>query len=86
MRGAPFGSSAGGLGAGDGFVVVVLGFEELAALEEGLVELLVAVAGFGMEVAALLVVEGFEEDEEDFEPSEVAAFAGAIATAAAIKT
>jgi hypothetical protein len=84
MRGAPFGSTAGGFGGGAGFVV--LDFEELAELEAGFVELLVDAEGFGAGVEDLLVPEVFEEEAEDFELSEVAAPAGAIATAEAIKT
>ncbi len=87
MRGAPFCSTAGGFGAGAGFVV--LDFEELAELAElavGFFELLVDAEGFGAGVEDLLVPEVFEEEAEDFELSEVAAPAGAIATAEAIKT
>jgi hypothetical protein len=86
MRGAPFGSTAGGFGAGDGFVVAVLGLVELVELEEGFVELLLDAGGFAAGVADLLVPEVFEEEVEDFELSEVAALAGAIATAEAIRT
>lgn len=86
MRGAPFGSTAGGFGAGEGFVVAVLGLEELVELEEGFAELLVDAEGFAAGVADLLVLEVFEEEVEGFELSEVAALAGAMATAEAIKT